>query len=232
MIKMSEYYGRSGNMLLMEVGISILSKRFDLYVDGGFVNAHMFSALGFEPYMSGSRKFDNMVEYSDPDLKRLMKLDGIDHGISFKGGFQVKDFVIKNRDEIRNHFMLEYDDSKKEDLFVHVRYDDAAHVNPGKEYYIRAIDRCRFKKGYISSDSFNCEIVGDLVSRYGLEAVNMDPVGTINFAKDCGSLVLSKGTFSWWMGILSNSKNIYYPVGDPAWHGDIYVFRDWKKIRI
>ena len=44
MIKIKSYYGRLGNRLLQEVGLSILSEKFDLFIDA-YPNEKGFEVL-------------------------------------------------------------------------------------------------------------------------------------------------------------------------------------------
>jgi hypothetical protein len=76
------------------------------------------------------------------------------------------------------------------------------------------------------------DIVVKLSEKYNLMPYQDSPVGTINFAKNFDNLVLSEGTFSWWMGFLSKEANIYYPKGKVSWHGDIFVFDEWCGVDI
>ena len=86
-------------------------------------------------------------------------------------------------------------------------------------------------KGYISSDSIDHKICKDLISNFDLTPYQGTEVETIKFGSSCKYLVLSKGTFSWWTGILSSGE-VYYPDSNKIWHGDIFVFPEWKKIKV
>jgi hypothetical protein len=182
-----------------------------------------------------NRVIKEVTSKYDIDLIDLLKLEReeVTQGIEYTGTFQVKEFVLPFRQEIRGHFSLSESRVSSQDFFVHLRLGDAAHVNPGIEYYERAIARvAKSGQGFISSDSPHSSITQQLVNSYNLTFVEMPPMQLLNFARQFQNLVLSNGTFSWWMGFLSNSQNIAYPVGMPAWHGDIFVFDEWTPTRI
>ena len=140
--------------------------------------------------------------------------------------------MLNYKNEILSQFDLKYNQRHKDDLFVHVRLGDCIGKNRviSADYYVKAIEQTQFDKGYISSDTPSHEIVTHLMSRFNLTLYENTPAETINFAKDFGNLVLSKGTFSWWMGFLSKAGSIFYPKGGPRWHGDIFVFDEWTPI--
>ena len=52
-----------------------------------------------------------------------------------------------------------------------------------------------------------------------------------NLSKLNHNLILSEGSFSWWIGFLSNAENIYYNQRERFWHGDIFVFPEWKPLQ-
>ena len=166
----------------------------------------------------------------------LLSINDMNNGIFYNGNFQVKEFVLQYRNEILNHFNLEYRNQDNEDLFVHVRLGDVKSVNPGINYYRNCLNNIKFKNGYISSDSIDSQLVTTLVNEYKLIKFIDDPIKTIDFAKDFKNIILSKGTFSWWIGLLSRSDNVMYPKekeewpNPPHWHGNIFVFDEWKGI--
>ncbi len=69
------------------------------------------------------------------------------------------------------------------------------------------------------------------MNKFNLEIYNASPLNTIDFAKNFKNLVLSEGTFSWWIGFLSNANNIYFNERERFWHGDIFVFPEWKALK-
>ena len=56
-------------------------------------------------------------------------------------------------------------------------------------------------------------------------------VETIMFASTCNTLILSKGTLSWLIGILSfYSTSIYYPQSPINFKSNIFVIPEWTEI--
>jgi len=86
-----------------------------------------------------------------------------------------------------------------------------------------------FNGGYISSDSINHKFCIHLIKKYNLIPINMNPSQVIDFGKNFNNIVLSEGTFSWWIGFLSQAETIICNKRDFFWHGDIFLDR-WKKL--
>jgi hypothetical protein len=129
----------------------------------------------------------------------------------------------------KNPFQERY--GKNNDVFVHIRLGDIHHLCPSIVYYDRALQNIVFEKGYISSDSPSHPLVRALIVKYKLQLVELAPHRTIQFANTCNHLVLSNGTFSWMMGFFAfDASTIQYPKIKTPWHGDIFVFPEWKEV--
>lgn len=224
-----KHQGRTGNLLLQNIGISIIAKKFNKYV-GNYSPLQDSDILGLHLY-SGDIKDSSILNYYDTDVFDILQSNEMNNGILFDGLFQMRNFVIDYKSEILSHFNLKYE-NKPNQVFVHVRLGDITHTNPGLEYYRTALNKLNFESGYIASDSPENNIVRSLIQEYNLEFYDNSPIKILEFAKNFDNLVLSKGTFSWWIGLLSKSNNIYYPINDIGWHGDIFVFDDWKALDI
>ena len=83
---------------------------------------------------------------------------------------------------------------------------------------------------YISSDSPQDPRVQHIISKYGFKLWSGGPEETILFGSRFTNKVLSKGTFSWWIGVLGSQNNVSYPDRSKCvpWHGSIFVFDDWN----
>lgn len=134
----------------------------------------------------------------------------------------------KNQILFANPYKERY--SNNNDAYIHVRLGDIKQFNPGFQYYDSVLKNLSFEKGYISSDSIDDEICANLIKKYNLNIVALNEVQTIQFATTCKYIILSHGTFSWLIGIFSFFSSVYYPKVKNAWHGDIFVFDDWKCI--
>jgi len=86
---------------------------------------------------------------------------------------------------------------------------------------------------YIGSDTLNHKICLNLKAKfegvYNVVLFNESPVKTMQFASTCKHIILSNGTFSWFIGVLAFNSTVYYPKIHVPWHGDIFVFEDWNE---
>lgn len=224
-------HGRLGNAMFRNCAASILSKKFNIKVEE-YVRFEPLQALRPKFYTQGTKIYENQTMVTYKNFTNIFQKDDIDYGLNLICGCQDKNFVLNYRSEILSQFDLQYDRQYKDDLFVHVRLGDCIKNNrvPSIDYYIKAIEQTRFNKGYISSDTPSHVIVTFLIKKFNLTLYVNKPAETINFAKGFGNLVISNGTFSWWMAYLSKAKSVFYPSGGPIWYGDIFVFDEWTPI--
>ena len=138
MIK-TNFSGRTGNILLQNVGTSIISKKFNLKTE--YVGIKNSDLLGLKLH-NGERIITDLINQYDikhtyveigkyGTLMELLDRDDIENGLYYDGNFQVKEFVLKYRSDILSHFDLKYDDTYSKDLFIHIRLGDVTHLNPG-----------------------------------------------------------------------------------------------------
>ena len=149
---------------------------------------------------------------------------------------------IENRIYNNNPYQKRYGNNN--DLFIHIRLGDIVDLkfNSPYEYYDNIISRIYdsdnyknsiyFNTGisYITSDSINHNICQRLIKKYKLKVYESDEIDTLQFGSTCQSIILSNGTYSWLLGILSIHSNIHYPNITKIWHGNIFVFPNWHKI--
>ena len=133
-----------------------------------------------------------------------------------------------------NPYIKRYNNNS--DLFIHVRLGDIIEFkfDVDYKYYDEIITKISntnpYKKAYITSDSIDHDICQRLIKKYNLIIYNADEIDTLQFGSTCKSIVLSNGTFSWLLGLLSFRSNVHYPTIKKKWHGNIFIYPDWHEI--
>lgn len=257
MVSLSYGWGnRLGNTMLMYTAAYIFAKKHSFHfnvsplmphfplspekpqlVTTGFNEAG--SPLQTKP-ISFSRKFtEPVIPVHDNNFIHLLKLEQVpDAQYHFQDYFQLKEFVLQYKQQIKDIFDIKFTAQPKKEIFVVFRLGDVAkrRMRLPLEYYKESIERLYSKGcegGYIVSDSPNHTDVLYLLEKYKLKLFQSEiPAEIINFGKNFNNLVLSEGTFCWWIGVLSNAENIYYNDRRKifTWHGDIFVYPEWKSL--
>jgi hypothetical protein len=216
--------GRFGNVLFYNIVVSYLSQFLNLKVTYK-QQTQTETLLKIKLFDTGENYFDKTFVLTDDNIDSVMDNPQLllNSNLLIGGYFQtptvaryIRSIIVPN--QVMNDF-----------IFVHVRLGDITGMNEPLEYYQKAISMLPRVKGFITSDSIDHPICKTLIDQFALIPFNETETETITFGSKCKWLVLSKGTFSWWTGILS-SGNVYYPYSNKKWHGDIFVFPEWKKI--
>lgn len=223
------YDGRLGNNLIQYLAAFFLSKKYNLKLNdsseiwGGFFkkNNINFGRVGSEFFNINDLNFIDFLEKKEVQNKYYI----------LNGFFQKKEFLQKYENQIKSLLNINYSNVNKDSVFVHYRIGDIQNDRRmlPVEYYEESLDNINFNRGYISSDSINHKFCDHLIKKYNLTPVNMNPLQLIDFGKNFNNIVLSEGTFSWWIGYLSRAETIICNKRDYFWHGDIFLDR-WKKL--
>jgi hypothetical protein len=214
-----------------QLGISYYTDGTSIYGNTLLINDDIIDRIAFDDeayrrYLSGNNIFFKMHDY-DPFHQR-------DHAWcqTSKIARFVKDQVDSQRERVitSNPWTDRYNNNNS--VYVHVRLGDTVSLgfSIDFDYYDRALSWISFEKGYISSDSIGHDTCQRLIQKYGLEEFHESEVRTVQFASTCKHMVLSSGTFSWLLGVFGFFSDVYYPKIKVKWHGDIFIFPEWREV--
>ena len=246
------YGGRLGNNMFQYAVAHIFARKHNLKMDtrpahgGDFNGIQFFSDFGAYFNIDTNTGTNAFLEPDypvhliyDQDLMHLMSFDTVTTGhYVFEDWLQIPEFVIQYRQEMKNVFNPVYRPRDPDDLFVSVRLGDVIGrpCSLSYEYYKQALGLVKYKTGYISSDSMDHPLMLQLISEYGLVPYHSaDPLEKLDFAKDFNQLILSEGTYCWWMGALSKAETVvcnnrHVRPGGYTWHGNIFTYPEWVKL--
>ena len=231
--------GRFGNHFFRNLVAHFLSLNNNIKFTYSYQSE--FNELGIELYKNGTETYYDYIDIDDSNFFHYIKNKiKFAKNINFKEmyaqtyefAFYIKNYIYqeeqKNKIIKNNVFNKRYDNNN--DVFIHVRLGDVVSCNPGFIYYDSVLSNLQFENGYISSDLLDHPMCIALINKYKLKIIKDTEVKTIMFGSTCKNIILSNGTFSWLVGLLGFYSNIYYPQIKNKWHGDIFVFPEWKLI--
>jgi hypothetical protein len=226
------YGGRLGNNLLQYISAYLFAKKFNLSlltppINNGLDFGKFFDLRSVNGNIVNSMK----IVINDKNFLEFLKQTDIPKAhYLFSDYFQLRDYLTDYEDEIINCFKPI--DNKIDEVFVVYRIGDIANSRQMLpiEYYRECLKEINFTSGYITSDTLDHLNILKLCEEFGLKIYdNPCPMTTIDFARRFNKLVLSEGTFSWWIGTLSKSETIFINERERFWHGDIFVNKLWKR---
>ena len=233
-------YGKYGSILFYNIVCNYIAKCNNLKMD--YSDFTKTKELGIELYI-GKNTYNSNKILTNKNIDSIISNESVfSQNIIIHGTFKtkvvadfIKNFLIKSKLKIYNSNTYHKRYSNNNDLFVHVRLDGKANSNDFEpfEYYDLAISKIgSFENGYISSDSITHPICTKLIRKYNLNVIELDETGVIQFGSTCKWVVLSKSTFSWFIGVFAFYSNVYYPerLGKNSKYSNIFTFKDWTKV--
>jgi hypothetical protein len=238
---MTYSHGRLCNHIIRAHVASFIAKsRYLKYNYGEFYDKML--ALGINLYTNGTKTYKASQKIHECDLMTYINIDyPITRNIELNTEYyQTKEFSnylysyyrkAENQSSIieANRFKSRYENN--DDLFVHVRLGDVAHINQGFDHYDRAISKLSFENGFIASDTIEHETCQKLIKKYNLIPINYDEVETIMFGSTCKTILLSSGSFSYIIGLFAFFSKVYYLKNLGNWcPPELFFINDWIEI--
>jgi hypothetical protein len=138
---------------------------------------------------------------------------------------------VKEKIMNKNPFLFRYESNH--DACMHIRLGDAAHWNPGLNYYLKTLSNITFDHLYITTDENDHDMIQQIRAAYPNSTImNFNEIQTFQFASTCKHIILSHGSFSALIGYLAYFSNVYYPEyeADKMWYGDMFSIPGWNKM--
>lgn len=234
--------GRLANQIYRNLAVSMIAYRRNLYCEYNYHD--VIHKLGIQLF-SGDFIYDNTIELTDDnyfniyyDVSLRSNLNANNCYFQTKAISNLINYYLHTKavkENIINTNIFKYRYNTNNDIYIHIRLDDVAKYNPGIDYYLKAISNIEYDNIYISTDEKNHIIIEQLITKYPKSTIiNYDEVTTIQFATTCKHIILSHGSFSAVIGMLSYFSNIYYPQYEDGkiWYGDMFSIKGWNKINI
>jgi hypothetical protein len=238
----NNHRGRLGNIFFINMFLHFISQKFDLKSNYKFNK--IFNDLGIIFY-SGNIIHNSNLLITEKNYLELLSNPGkscnviIDNNVWFHDkifSHMIKKCIYeeqKNNIISKNLFKSRYQNNN--DIFIHVRLGDMKDITEKMyNYYADILKNTNYDKGYITSDSIKNDMCIRLIQEFKLIAICKNEQETIMFGSTCKYVILSGGTFSWMIGLLSFfSEKVYYPDMHNVWYGTkIFHFDNWRGIVI
>lgn len=230
--------GRLCNHIIRALGASFIARSQNLKFNYGEYYDKM-KQLGINLYIEGKMTYsseiiipNNIIPYLITPLFRNINVNS--------SYFQTKEFSNylykyyqeqSSQQSIINANIFKSRYKYNNDVFVHVRLGDVAHLNQGFSYYDKALSQITFENGYIASDDLNHEICQKLIKKYNLKIIDYNEVETIMFGSTCKYVILTGGSFSYIIGLFAFFSKVFYLKGSDTWYpSELFFIDDWTEI--
>jgi hypothetical protein len=234
-----EFIGRLGNCLIQYSAARIFASEYGLSMNPES-NRYIFKLAGsaVNLYLGSSSSIDHLNKkiIREADYLQLITKDSIDpaHYI-IQDSFQDPNFVALFTEEIRETVRMPESSRIPNSVLCHVRLGDCDNSERRLPYgyYRDALKSLSFDTGVITSDSPDHPDVRSLAREFSLEISGLNPMQTLLSSNSYEKCVLSEGSFSWWIGLLSKAPQILINrrLRERPWHGDIFIFPEWRETR-
>jgi len=216
------FSGRLGNRMLQLAGAAVVARHLNLYMSDRWINFHN-PGVDMDDFLKhfelNSELFCIGAAFKEPVIQITNNDFTLNHDInSYVPGyyefhevfFQDKQFVNAHIRTIQQVFRCKIPVEKKTDqVLVHCRIGDVRPpMTATPEFYDQALQQLHFAGGTIVTEAVNEPFIQQLAVKYGLNIQSLSPAETLAYSHGFDNLVLDQGTFSWWLGVFSQSNQV------------------------
>ena len=231
-----QYRGRLGNRLIQFAAGHILATKIGLTLSSSIVfkykntdsyrttfDQNKTTSINFldifKIKLPTGQSYPNAIELNDTNYYQHLNNPLENTGYKLNGYFQDPRLLCNYRNDIIKLYQFDKPPKiaiRQKDCFVHARIGDLLNNTNRNMAYFKPdyLDqqlkdsRNALNTVYISSDSIDYPPLVELINKYDLTIYQSDPLETILFAKNFNNLILSAGSFSYWMAYLREATNI------------------------
>lgn len=225
-----DYNGRLSNCIIQYIAASIFAEKFDLKLD------FKDELNPIIKHISGNKVFiTEPILVNEKNFLDLLSLDKINNSsYLFNGYFQLKDFFKKYEKEIKNRF-LNFEKKSKEGFLIHIRLGDIIGFGDlSFDYYDNAIKiqlKNNITKGYIITDTPNNILISNIINKYPfIKIYHNNLYEDMKFGLFFNNIILSKGSYSFLIGYISEADNVYCELKNWSFFPNIYP-DNWIEIK-
>ena len=214
MIKI-RYIGRLGNNMIQYAAGAILAEKtgLSLGTEPEFRDNNFGEAFSLQPIDGVC--YDKTIELTDENYFDHHYNPEPNTGYLLNGFFQDGRLLCDHREKILDLYKLPKPKKSVSscDAFFACRLGDCltSHRTYCSMKYIEdqlITSRDSYDNVYVTSDTVNHPPFVKLIKKYNLTVYQDSPINTILFAAQFNNLILSAGSFSYWMAYLSSAENI------------------------
>ena len=239
------YSGRLGNRMLQLAGAACLARQLHLYLSNTWFN---FSAPGVDhadfckhfdinsDFFNCGNQYQEPVVHVDNNYFMLhpdfaLYSPGYYHfGEIF---FQNKLFTNKYWQWLSQVYVPKMPVHKKQNqVLVYCRIGDVRPpMTATAKFYEQALGELSFDGGTILTEATQETFIQQLSQKYKLDIQYLSPAAALYQSMHYDTMVLDEGSFSWWMGILGQPKQVIKYVSPPDHSFCLnFALSSWKQI--
>ena len=217
MIKVN-YLGRTGNNMFQYAFGRILAEDLGIQFDASPIPGFRST---YQSIFGKSNVNSEQIIIDDDNYKLLFNQKEIikDKFIIINGFFQYYDIYKPYKKKLRQWFKIpKYNtDAHEADVVIHIRLTDymlmPEHWCLPLKYYTECIEQSNSRNIHIVTDEPNHPFLEGF-KKYQPKIINSSSMKDFSYLASGKKIILSRSSFSFWAGFLSQAEEIYFPNPD------------------